>query len=628
MGMQGLMLTNENIICISSIDWDFVWQGHQEIMSTFAKNGNRVLFVENTGIRKPTFKDVARLKKRFSSWLKSVKGFRKESDNLFIYSPIVLPFPYSKVASWINRRLMIEPLKRWMRAMSFREPIIWTFLPTSIALDIIAEIDDRKLLVYYDIADFDALTDNPKKLRLSEEKLMKRCDLIFAQGKAIADKCAAHNRNVHVFPFGVNTQVFEEYKRAPDAGSELGDLESIRRPIIGYMGGIHKHVDIPLIEHMAKKHPEWSIVLVGPNQIGASALDSMPNVIALGKKDFEKLPAYIEQFDVCTIPYVISDYTKTVYPTKLNEYHIMGKPVVSTALPEVMAANAKSDVTAIANDRDEFVALVERALTSRDEKATRARVDSARKNGWSERIEKMSLLMHEAIERKRREPAAQWQERFLLLYKNSRRTAVKAVAAAVVAYLLVFHTSLVWILAQPLAIADEPRKADAIVVLGGGVGESGKVGQGYEERVAFAAGLYKEGYARRIVFSSGYTFILKETLVMQALAESLGVPRDAIILETNASNTYEHVRLIGKMAERNGWRDILLLSSPYHMRRVSLTFHKDAPGLHVVYTPVPNGTFYAHGGGGLFGHAISVQQITGIAHEYIGIAYYWLKGWI
>jgi len=40
------MLTNQNIICISSIDWDFIWQGHQEIMSTFAQNGNRVLSID------------------------------------------------------------------------------------------------------------------------------------------------------------------------------------------------------------------------------------------------------------------------------------------------------------------------------------------------------------------------------------------------------------------------------------------------------------------------------------------------------------------------------------------------------------------------------------------------------
>ena len=30
------MLQNEDIICISSIDWDFIWQGHQEIMTRLA----------------------------------------------------------------------------------------------------------------------------------------------------------------------------------------------------------------------------------------------------------------------------------------------------------------------------------------------------------------------------------------------------------------------------------------------------------------------------------------------------------------------------------------------------------------------------------------------------------------
>src|SRR3989338_438386 len=100
------MLKNQNIICISSIDWDFVWQGHQEIMSTFAKSGNKVLFIENTGIRTPNFKDIQRLKKRIINWFKSVKGFREEMDNLYVYSPVILPFPYSRIARFINRFIM------------------------------------------------------------------------------------------------------------------------------------------------------------------------------------------------------------------------------------------------------------------------------------------------------------------------------------------------------------------------------------------------------------------------------------------------------------------------------------------------------------------------------------------
>ena len=51
-------MTQHDVICISSIDWDFIWQGHQEIMSTLAAEGHRVLFLENTGVRGPALGDL------------------------------------------------------------------------------------------------------------------------------------------------------------------------------------------------------------------------------------------------------------------------------------------------------------------------------------------------------------------------------------------------------------------------------------------------------------------------------------------------------------------------------------------------------------------------------------------
>ena len=140
------MLKNENIICISSIDWDFNWQGHQETMTTFAKNGNRVLFIENTGVRAPNLKDIQRLRKRIINWFKSVKGFRREMDNLYVYSPIILPFPYSRIANWINKYVMITPIRRWMKIMEFHNPIVWTFLPTRTALNIINNVNNKFLI--------------------------------------------------------------------------------------------------------------------------------------------------------------------------------------------------------------------------------------------------------------------------------------------------------------------------------------------------------------------------------------------------------------------------------------------------------------------------------------------------
>src|SRR3989338_6694343 len=110
------MIQGQDLVCISSIDWDFLWQGHQEIMATFARHGNRVLFVENTGVRSPTARDLPRLKRRVLNWYKSLRGFRQVQDRLWVYSPIILPFPYARLARWINRHLLLKAITRWMRA--------------------------------------------------------------------------------------------------------------------------------------------------------------------------------------------------------------------------------------------------------------------------------------------------------------------------------------------------------------------------------------------------------------------------------------------------------------------------------------------------------------------------------
>ena len=132
-----------DILCISSIDWDFIWQGHQEIMSTLAAEGHRVLFVENTGVRAPRVRDLPRVRQRIRNWWRGTKGFREERPNLFVYSPLLLPLPYSRLARWINRFLLLRALRRWMRATGFYRPIVWTFLPTPLALDLIAAISIR-----------------------------------------------------------------------------------------------------------------------------------------------------------------------------------------------------------------------------------------------------------------------------------------------------------------------------------------------------------------------------------------------------------------------------------------------------------------------------------------------------
>jgi uncharacterized SAM-binding protein YcdF (DUF218 family) len=117
-------------------------------------------------------------------------------------------------------------------------------------------------------------------------------------------------------------------------------------------------------------------------------------------------------------------------------------------------------------------------------------------------------------------------------------------------------------------------------------------------------------------------FAFREAEIMRDLALSLGVPASSIVLETRAANTYEGVSSVRAIAQARRWNRILLVSSPYHMRRAMLVWAKQAPDMHVVPTPVAQSQFYTHGRGA------SVDQVRGIIQEYLAIVYYRHKGWL
>ena len=153
-----------DVICFSSLDWDVLWQGHHEIAVTLAARGHRVLFVENTGVRPPGLRDMPRLCQRIRNWRRGARGFRQERENLVVYSPLLLPFPYSSMARRVNRALLLRALRSWMGPSGSGRPIVWTFLPTPLVHDLIGGLDPA-LTVYYCVNDF--ASSSPAARRIS-----------------------------------------------------------------------------------------------------------------------------------------------------------------------------------------------------------------------------------------------------------------------------------------------------------------------------------------------------------------------------------------------------------------------------------------------------------------------------
>ena len=615
------MLKDQNIICFSSIDWDFIWQGHQEIMATFAHHGNRVLFIENTGARRPAFSDIPRLFKRLVNWKKGIAGIRQEERNLFVYSPLVLPFPYSRLARRINTAIMGRSIRHWMASLHFSDAIAWVFLPTGTILSLLEKLP-FKLILYYCIDDFSKSSRFARKITRTERELLKMADLVFVTSQQLYKKCIQFNSQVFSVPFGVDPKNFNLAKA--ESNEKPNDIAQLKEPLVGYIGGIHRWVDQTLMKELAHRHPDCSFVFVGPIQTDVKTLSQEKNIVFLGQKPKEDLPSYVGHFTACLIPYRMTPYTENVYPTKLNEYLAIGKPVISTPLPEILNFNREhGDTVEVATDVNEFSMKLSEILKYGDQKEKqRQRIEVAGRNTWPVKIEQMSQSMEEMMRKKLAQDERDWRENILLLYRTTRKNLIKAGVVLGSVYLLVFHTPLLWWIAEPLKKSDIPVKSDVIAVLGAGVGESGLAGEGYQERVQECVELYTQGYGEHVLFSSGYTYSLQEVEIMKALAIALGIPRDKILLEKRPATTYDHLVCLAETLNQHHWQSVIIVSSPYHMRRVFQVVQKVLPGYQIYLVPVRKSVYFGDC------PTVKVRHIRAILHEYLALLYYVYKGFI
>ena len=615
------MLKNKDIICIATIDWDFIWQSHQEIMSTLAKNGNRVLFIENTGVRMPAFRDLPRLWKRFLNWRRGFRGIRKERENLYVYSPLVLPFPYSKIATKINRFIMLSVIKRWMKVLEFHNPVVWSFLPTALVLDMLYEIDPS-IFIYYCVDDFASSSKGARRIKKIEEKVIKRADLVFATSRKLFERSRALNKKTYRFPCGVS---IDDYNAARENAIDApDDMRAVKRPIVGYIGGIHKWVDLDLLKKIALGRKDISIVVIGPTQTDLSAINKIDNIHILGEKEQKELPRYVKFFDAGIIPYRKTIYTENVYPTKINAYLAMGKPVISTRIPEVVEFDEERGggfICFIESEKD-FDNKINDVLSSKNNEIVKKRIAVANSNSWAVKIENMCNLTDTRLKELQIQINADWLGSLKKFYVKSRKRTIKIIASLAIMYMVVFYTPLVWLLASPLEISQVPEKADAIVVFGGGVGEGGTPGKSTIERARFSVDLYKEGFSKTIIYSSGYKYKYNDAENMKLFDLSMKVHKKTIILEQRANSAYENVKYTSRILREKGLGKIILISSPYNMRRASLVFNHMAKDIRVICVPVPDPQFYHRA------IPVKLEQIKAIMHEYFGILYYFVKGYI
>lgn len=384
-------LENENIICISSVDWDPIWTRKQQVMSRLPKT-NKILYVEPPITLLSPFKDSA----AWSKWSAWFKGIRKLNENIYLYSPpITLPFG--------NKYRFINRLNQWwisvflgkaISKLDLSNPILWTYMPNT--ADLVDVMGHRKLLIYDCVDEHSEYTGIIDKSVMTsmEIDLMGKCDIVFVTAEGLYRTKKDYAQTIYFLPNAANIQHF---MKAQDPDTPVpDDIASIPGPIVGFVGVIQDWIDLDLIKEIAAAHPEWSVVMVGPVGVGidVSALKSLPNIYFLGRKDLSDLPGYIKAFNVCINPFKINELTDKVSPLKFYEYLASGKPIVSVNMPGV---NNFSDVVEIADNTAEFISGLEKSINEDSPQKLQARLQRARENSWENRVEFMEARLLEKL---------------------------------------------------------------------------------------------------------------------------------------------------------------------------------------------------------------------------------------
>jgi glycosyltransferase involved in cell wall biosynthesis len=387
-------MTERTGIIAFAKDWHEDPTSNHHVLIELSKT-RPVLWLNSVATRTPKLtsgRDLGKIKRKLGEF---ARGPVEVMPNLWVFSPLVLPLPHNRYAQRVNQAILRATIAMLRRRLGLAAFDLWTFLPNT--ADYVGALGERAS-VYYCVDEWSLFSYlDEAATKAAEARLLAKVDACFAINHALAERKRAQQPQTFVSPHGVDHALFAA--ALLDATAVPADVAALPGPVIGFYGTLQDWVDYALIAEVARRRPQWSIVLLGQALADVSAVRGLPNVHLLGRKPHAELPAYCKSFDVGLIPYRIDERMTFVNPIKLREYLSAGVPVVSTPVPEVVRYQ---HLCAIADGPDATIAAIEAALADGGASRRRARSDAMRTETWAARVAEVARVVDDIAAKKKR----------------------------------------------------------------------------------------------------------------------------------------------------------------------------------------------------------------------------------
>jgi glycosyltransferase involved in cell wall biosynthesis len=367
-----------DVVCMSHLRWDFVFQRPQHLLSRFSQHGRLFYFEE------PYFYEGAQPRLEVST---------REGGNIHI---VVAHLPHG-LSPQESDAHQIALLNAFFAERKLERFIFWYYTP--MALEITRQLQPA-LTVYDCMDELSAFKGASPRLRELEAELFGKADLVFTGGQSLYESKKDQHQEVYAFPSSIDKAHFAQARQHL---SEPADQVGIPHPRFGFYGVLDERFDIELLRGISALRPDWHFVMIGPVvKIDPAILPQAANIHYLGAKNYQELPVYLRGWDVALLLFAHNESTRFISPTKTPEYLAAGKPVVSTSIRDVVRPYGELGLVHIADAPESFVAAIEKALIQKKDNEWKAKTDEfLRGISWDTTWQNMVCLMQIALSEKK-----------------------------------------------------------------------------------------------------------------------------------------------------------------------------------------------------------------------------------
>jgi glycosyltransferase involved in cell wall biosynthesis len=397
----------ENYLIIAQQEWALNLGSNARNLAAEISKKHRVMYVNPAMDFKSILKQIGTKhgKERLKMALGLGQNTIQAGDNLWVHTPSTLNTSINwlrnrKIYQLLNRRNaqgFFKSIRRILDRLDWNLDQTVAFNDSQMFMGLYTKKYLQPLLSFYYIRD--NLIEHPYFKyhgTLIEPQTVAAMDAVFANSAYLADYGRQFNPQSLDIGQGCELDMYDANKKHPLPA----DLAAIPFPRLGYIGFLTgERLDIQLLEKLADLKPDWSWVLIGPEEIRfqQSELHSKSNVYFLGARKPESLPSYIQHLEVCMNPQSVNALTVGNYPRKIDEYLAMGKPTVATDTP---AMQMFLPHVHLALGVDAYVQAIEKALQPVTAVERQAGIDCAKGHTWEACVEKIYAVQEELLKKK------------------------------------------------------------------------------------------------------------------------------------------------------------------------------------------------------------------------------------